>query len=202
MSYNSNPVGAYNEQQQGTTPTQVADMLSQMRGFGSFSYGGSYLPMAIDGMEDGMSTEDKFQIKMKEKSGAAGEYAPLAMAKAQQWLGSINAARANTQKEDAYNVALNTESLPSDMPGSLGSFGNTTGPSTMMQNFQMGMLPGRAGFATPGQQTGYSFGGNDNRYRQDGGEPDLSQYEEGGDYWMTEDEVKQFMKMGGKVEYY
>jgi hypothetical protein len=64
-----------------------------------------------------------------------------------------------------------------------------------MPNLQQGMMPGRFGAAAPAQQDGYFFG-------QDGGQPDLSQYDEGGDYWLNDDEVKYIMKMGGKVEYY
>jgi hypothetical protein len=180
------------------TPEEAAAFVSQMQ----FRNGGYYLPQAIDGIDENMSEEDKFQIKMKEKSGLGSAVAPLVMAGINVGLGGINTARALQQKNDAYNVARNTPTLPGDMVGSLGSFGNTTGPSNFMQDRQMGMMQGRFAFADPAQQNGYSFGGNGNRYVQDGGQPDLSQYAEGGDYWMTEDEVKQLMKMGGKVEYY
>jgi hypothetical protein len=180
------------------TPEEAAAYVSQMQ----FRNGGYYLPQAIDGIDENMSEEDKFEIMMKEKSGFGSASAPLVMAGINVGLGGINTARAKQQKNDAFNVALNTPTLPGDMVGSLGSFTNTTGPYNFMQNLEMGMMPGRFGASAPAQQYGSAFGGNSNRYRQDGGQPDLSQYAEGGDYWMTEDEVKQLMKMGGKVEYY
>ena len=180
------------------TPEEAAAYVSQMQ----FRNGGYYLPQAQDGIDENMSEEDKFQIEMKEKSGLASALAPLGMAGAQMFTGKINEARALQQKNDAYNVARNTPTLPADMVGSLGSFTSTTGPSVFMPNQMQGMMPGRFGASAPAQQYGSAFGGNSNRYVQDGGQPDLSQYAEGGDYWMTEDEVKQFMKMGGKVEYY
>lgn len=180
------------------TPEEAAAYVSQIQ----FRNGGYYLPQAIDGIDENMSEEDKFQITMKEKSGLGSALAPLGMAAINVGLGGINAARALQQKNNAFNVAYNTPTLPGDMVGSLGSFTNTTGPSAFMQNLQMGLMPGRFAAAAPSQQDGYAFQGNTNRYRQDGGQPDLSQYAEGGDYWMTEDEIKQLMKMGGKVEYY
>ncbi len=191
MSYNSSPTNAYIPQQPVMSPAEAAAMISQFQGFAN---GGAYLPMALDGIETN-DPDTAFRIQAKEKSGLASGLAPLGMAAIQTGIGAIDAARANRQREDAYNVALNTQTLPGDMVGNLGSWTNTTGPSVFMQDRQMGMLPGRAGFATPAQQNGYFFG-------QDGGQPDMSLYQEGGDYWMTEDEVKQFMKMGGKVEYY
>lgn len=167
-----------------------------------FRNGGYYLPQAIDGIEDNMSETDKFQIKMKEKSGLLSASAPLIMAGINVGLGGINNARATQQKNDAFNVALNTPTLPGDYVGGLGSHGNTTS-TDFMQNLQQGMNPGRYAAAAPAQQDGYYFGGNGNRYKQqDGGQPDLSQYDEGGDYWLNDDEVKYIMKMGGKVEYY
>ncbi len=179
------------------TPEEAAAYVSQMQ----FRNGGYYLPQAIDGIDENMSEEDKFQIEMKEKSGFGSASTPLFMAGINVGLGGINNARAKQQKNDAFNVALNTPSLAGDYVGGLGSFENTTGTG-FMPNLNQGMLQGRLAFANPAQQYGSAFGRNSNRYRQDGGQPDLSQYDEGGDYWMTEDEVKQFMKMGGKVEYY
>ena len=179
------------------TPEEAAAYVSQIQ----FRNGGYYLPQAIDGIDENMSEEDKFQITMKEKSGLTSALAPLGMAGARMFTDSINSSRALEQKNDAFNVALNTPSLAGDYVGGLGSFENTTGTG-FMPNLNQGMLQGRLAFANPAQQYGSAFGRNSNRYRQDGGQPDLSQYDEGGDYWMTEDEVKQFMKMGGKVEYY
>lgn len=179
------------------TPEEAAAYVSQMQ----FRNGGYYLPQAIDGIDENMSEEDKFQIEMKEKSGFGSASAPLFMAGINVGLGGINNARAKQQKNDAYNVALNTPALPGDYVGGLGSFANTTGPYNFMQNLEMGMMPGRFGASAPAQQYGSVFGRNGNRYEY-GGQTDLSQYAEGGDYWMTEDEVKQLMQMGGKVEYY
>ena len=179
------------------TPEEAAAYVSQMQ----FRNGGYYLPQAIDGIDENMSEEDKFQIKMKEKSGLLSASSPLIMAGINVGLGGINAARAKQQKNDAFNVALNTPTLAGDYVGGLGSFTNTTGPYNFMQNLEMGMMPGRFGASAPAQQYGSVFGRNGNGYEY-GGQTDLSQYAEGGDYWMTKDEVEQLMKMGGKVEYY
>ena len=161
-------------------------------GMTNFGYG---LPLAVDGMNNFNSEEDKFKITMKEKSGIGSAAAPLVMAKIQEGLGSINTARALQQQNLAYNPALNNPVVPGDMLGSLGSFTSTTGPSVFMPNQMQGMMQGRFGAAQPAQMQGMY-------YTQLGGQPDLSGYGVGDDAYLTDQEIEAFMRMGGKVEYY
>lgn len=161
-------------------------------GMTNFGYG---LPLAVDGMNNFNSEEDKFKITMKEKSGAASEWAPVAMARVQNFADSINTARALQQRNLAYNPALNNPVVPGDMIGSLGSFTSTTGPSVFMPNQMQGMMQGRFGAAQPAQMQGTYF-------TQLGGQPDLSGYGLGDEAYMTDQEIEAFMRMGGRVEYY
>ena len=161
-------------------------------GMTNFGYG---LPLAVDGMNNFNSEEDKFKITMKEKTGAASEWAPVVMAGTQNFLDSVNTARALEQQNLAYNPALNNPVVPGDMIGSLGSFTSTTGPSVFMPNQMQGMMQGRFGAASPAQMQGMYF-------TQLGGQPDLSGYGLGDEAYMTDQEIEAFMRMGGKVEYY
>ncbi len=161
-------------------------------GMTNFGYG---LPLAIDGISNFESDEDKFKITMKEKSGAASEWAPVVMAGIQNFSDSVNTARALNQRNLAFNPALNNPVVPGDMVGSLGSFTSTTGPSVFMPNQMQGMMQGRFGAAQPAQMEGMY-------YTQFGGQPDLSGYGVGDEAYMTDQEIEAFMRMGGRVEYY
>ena len=182
---------------QGTTGNYMDQFGQNPMGyrFGGMTNFGYGLPLAVDGMNNFNSEEDKFKITMKEKSGAASEWAPVVMAGVQNFTDSINTARALQQRNLAYNPALNNPVVPGDMIGSLGSFTSTTGPSVFMPNQMQGMMQGRFGAAQPAQMQGTYF-------TQLGGQPDLSGYGLGDEAYMTDQEIEAFMRMGGRVEYY
>jgi hypothetical protein len=187
----------------GQYPTGQSDALSvpQELMLDPYSFdpniGSENYDMPLPGFQNAgeIDNSDLFRITAKEKSGIGSMAAQLGRAGIDNFASAIDTAGAMGNQNLAYNAALNNPSIPSGNVGDLGSWTNTTGPSVFMQDRQMGMLPGRAGFTAPGMTNGYAFA-------QYGGQPDLSGYEIGDDAYLTDDEIEYVLKNGGKVEYY